>query len=174
MSLRTTLLLLAPVASHAFNALPTSRTTMRLTMMASDNKVDAEVEVHDAAVAVNAFLNDDDDVNSLILPTIDLEVEPYHDIMGNLPLNTYKNKAPHTGTISSVKRIVGPTAPGEVCHININCGPTFRYWEGQSLGIIPPGENPKKPGKPNSVRLYSSKHGQDPGSSSPPDTVAPH
>ena len=29
------------------------------------------------------------------------------------------------------------------------------YWEGQSYGVIPPGENPKKPGKPNSVRLYS-------------------
>jgi ferredoxin--NADP+ reductase len=38
------------------------------------------------------------------------------------------------------------------------------YWEGQSYGVIPPGENPKKPGKPNAVRLYSiasSRYGDD-------------
>jgi ferredoxin--NADP+ reductase len=95
---------------------------------------------------------------------LNLEVEPYHAIADNLPLNTYKNKAPHVAAISSVKRIVGPSAPGEVCHIKIDCGPTFRYWEGQSLGIIPPGENPKKPGKPNTVRLYSiasTRYGDD-------------
>ena len=64
----------------------------------------------------------------------------------------------------SVKRIVGANAPGEVCHVHIDCGPTFRYWEGQSLGVIPPGENPKSPGKPNSVRLYSiasTRYGDD-------------
>merc|ERR1719240_1592938 len=84
--------------------------------------------------------------------------------MPNLKLNTFKNKAPHTGSITSVKRIVGANAPGEVCHIHIDCGPTFRYWEGQSLGIIPPGENPKSPGKPNAVRLYSiasTRYGDD-------------
>ena len=33
-----------------------------------------------------------------------------------------------------------------------------------SPGVIPPGENPKKPGKPNAVRLYSiasSRYGDD-------------
>eukprot|EP00850_Spirogloea_muscicola_P021580 SM000255S08759 [mRNA] locus=s255:62245:63683:+ [translate_table: standard] len=38
------------------------------------------------------------------------------------------------------------------------------YWEGQSYGIIPPGENPKKPGTPNTVRLYSiasTRYGDD-------------
>ena len=64
--------------------------------------------------------------SSLVAPKINLEAEPYHDILGNLPLNTYKNKAPHTGSIISVKRIVGANAPGEVCHVHINSGPTFR------------------------------------------------
>ena len=62
-----------------------------------------------------------------------------------------------------MKRIVGANAPGEVCHVHINCGPTFRYWEGQSLGVIPPGENPKN-GKAHSVRLYSiasTRYGDD-------------
>lgn len=92
-----------------------------------------------------------------------LEFEPYHDIMKNLPLNTYKNKAPLTGSLISAKRIVGASAPGEVCHIQINSGPTFKYIEGQSLGVIPPGTCPKS-GKPNSVRLYSiasTRYGDD-------------
>lgn len=71
------------------------------------------------------------------------------------PLHLYKNKAPYTGTIVSVERIVGPKAPGETCHIVIDHGGNVPYWEGQSYGIIPPGENPKKPGKPHNVRLYS-------------------
>jgi ferredoxin--NADP+ reductase len=98
------------------------------------------------------------------VPTSLLEVEPYHDVASHLPLNTYKQKKPHTAKIVSVKRIVGPAAPGEVCHVQIASGPTFRYWEGQSLGVIPPGENPKAPGKPNLVRLYSiasTRYGDD-------------
>lgn len=71
------------------------------------------------------------------------------------PLHLYKNKAPYTGTILSVERIVGPKAPGETCHIVIDHGGNVPYWEGQSYGIIPPGENPKKPGNPHNVRLYS-------------------
>ncbi|KAL7102598.1 hypothetical protein ACP275_08G129600 [Erythranthe tilingii] len=71
------------------------------------------------------------------------------------PLHLYKNKEPYTATIVSVERIVGPTAPGETCHVVIDHGGNVPYWEGQSYGIIPPGENPKKPGSPHNVRLYS-------------------
>ncbi|BFG28212.1 hypothetical protein CerSpe_144860 [Prunus speciosa] len=71
------------------------------------------------------------------------------------PLNTYKPKEPYTATIRSVERIVGPKAPGETCHIVIDHGGNVPYWEGQSYGVIPPGENPKKPGAPQNVRLYS-------------------
>ena len=49
------------------------------------------------------------------VPTELFEVEPYHAIKENVPVNTYKNKSPLTGTIASVKRIVGPNAVGEVC-----------------------------------------------------------
>ncbi|CAM6090309.1 unnamed protein product [Calypogeia fissa] len=72
-----------------------------------------------------------------------------------LPLNTYKNKEPYIGTVKSVERIVGPNATGETCHIVIDHQGKVPYWEGQSYGIIAPGENPKKPGTPNTVRLYS-------------------
>merc|ERR1719487_940653 len=82
-----------------------------------------------------------------------LEADPYWD-QSDIPVNTYKNKAPFTSKVISVKRIVGPQATGETCHIIMNHGGKMPYWEGQSYGVIPPGENPKN-GKPNSVRLYS-------------------
>ncbi|KAH0436581.1 hypothetical protein IEQ34_026363 [Dendrobium chrysotoxum] len=71
------------------------------------------------------------------------------------PLHLYKPKEPYTATIRSVERLVGPKAPGETCHIVIDHGGNVPYWEGQSYGVIPPGENPKKPGSPHNVRLYS-------------------
>ena len=92
-----------------------------------------------------------------------LEAKPYYDQSG-VPVNTFKNKSPHTGKIVSVKRIVGAAATGETCDIIIDHAGKMPYWEGQSYGVIPPGENPKKPGKPNTVRLYSiasSRYGDD-------------
>ncbi|XP_024975575.1 ferredoxin--NADP reductase, root-type isozyme, chloroplastic-like [Cynara cardunculus var. scolymus] len=71
------------------------------------------------------------------------------------PLNLHKPKEPYTATIVSVERLVGPKAPGETCHIVIDHGGNVPYWEGQSYGVVPPGENPKKPGAPHNVRLYS-------------------
>merc|ERR1712157_167809 len=91
-----------------------------------------------------------------------LEADPYWD-QSTIPVNTYKNKAPFTGKIMSVKRIVGPQATGETCHIIMSHEGKMPYWEGQSYGVIPPGINPKN-GKPNSVRLYSiasSRYGDD-------------
>jgi len=90
-----------------------------------------------------------------------LEAEPYYD-QSTVPVNTYKNKAPFTGKVVSTKRIVGPQATGETCHIIINHEGDMPYWEGQSWGVIPPGK--KENGKPNNVRLYSiasSRYGDD-------------
>ena len=92
-----------------------------------------------------------------------LEASPHWD-QSTVPLNTYKNKAPFTGKVISTKRIVGPKATGETCHIVISHDGDMPYWEGQSYGVIPPGDNIKKPGKPNSVRLYSiasTRYGDD-------------
>jgi ferredoxin--NADP+ reductase len=91
-----------------------------------------------------------------------LEAEPYWD-QSTVPVNTYKNKAPFLSKVVSVKRIVGPTATGETCHIIMDHQGKMPYWEGQSYGVIPPGLNPKN-GKPNTVRLYSiasSRYGDD-------------
>ena len=91
-----------------------------------------------------------------------LEAEPYWD-QSTVPVNVYKNKAPFTGKVVSTKRIVGPKATGETCHIIIDHEGDFPYWEGQSWGVIPPGTR-EKDGKPHSVRLYSiasSRYGDD-------------
>ena len=91
-----------------------------------------------------------------------LEAEPYYD-QSTVPVNVYKNKAPFTGKVVSTKRIVGPKATGETCHIVIDHKGDFPYWEGQSWGVMPPG-NREKDGKPHSVRLYSiasSRYGDD-------------
>merc|ERR1712194_197927 len=91
-----------------------------------------------------------------------LEAEPYWD-QSTVPVNVYKNKAPFTGKVVSTKRIVGPQATGETCHIIIDHNGDFPYWEGQSWGVIPPGTR-EKDGKPHSVRLYSiasSRYGDD-------------
>jgi len=91
-----------------------------------------------------------------------LEFNPYYD-MSSMPLNTYKNKEPYIGKVVSVKKIVGPQATGETCHIIIDHQGKMPFVEGQSYGVIPPGTNPKT-GKPNTVRLYSiasSRYGDD-------------
>jgi len=91
-----------------------------------------------------------------------LEAEPYWD-QSTVPVNVYKNKAPFTGKVVSSKRIVGPKATGETCHIVFDHNGDFPYWEGQSWGVIAPGTR-EKDGKPHSVRLYSiasSRYGDD-------------
>jgi ferredoxin--NADP+ reductase len=82
-----------------------------------------------------------------------LEADPYWETK-DIPINTFKNKAPFTSKVVSTKRIVGAKATGETCHIIMDHQGKMPYWEGQSYGVIPPGKNPKN-GKPNSVRLYS-------------------
>merc|ERR1712176_40090 len=90
-----------------------------------------------------------------------LEAEPYWD-QSTVPSNTYKNKTPYAGKVVSTKRIVGPQATGETCHIVIDHKGEFPYWEGQSWGVIPPGQ--QENGRPHKVRLYSiasSRYGDD-------------
>ncbi len=65
-----------------------------------------------------------------------LEASPYWD-QSAVPVNTFGNKAPFTGKVVSTKRIVGPKATGETCHIIIDHEGKFPFWEGQSWGVIP-------------------------------------
>ena len=49
---------------------------------------------------------------------------------GELPMNTFNNKAPFTARIRSVERIVGPKATGETCHIIVETKGDIPFWEG--------------------------------------------
>ncbi|CBJ31206.1 hypothetical protein Esi_0238_0041 [Ectocarpus siliculosus] len=93
--------------------------------------------------------------------TRSLEREPYWD-MSELPMHTFKAKAPYTGTIETVEKLVQPGASGEVFHVKLRHEGNMPYWEGQSLGVTPPGLDAK--GKPHKVRLYSiasTRYGDD-------------
>ena len=92
----------------------TARAAVCTMWHAKDHQV-VQTDVATAAAAAKTLL-DESAPSAVVKPQLDLEVEPYHAIKENVPINTFKNKAPLIGTIASVKRIVGPTAPGEVSH----------------------------------------------------------
>lgn len=72
----------------------------------------------------------------------------------NIPSNIYKPKEPYMATVVSHQRLTHPESPNEVCHIVFDLkGSGLTYVEGQSIGILPPGETAE--GKPHKLRLYS-------------------
>ncbi len=83
----------------------------------------------------------------------------------NVPVNTYKPKSPFIGTVKENYSLLKDGAIGRVHHITFdlsNGDPLLQYVEGQSIGIIPAGEDAK--GKPHKIRLYSiasTKYGDD-------------
>ena len=93
-----------------------------------------------------------------------LEATPYWDPT-NVTHLVYTKNAPLIGKVVSVTRIVGPTptAHEEIVHIVIAHSGKFTFWEGQSLGIIPPGYE-EMDGQPYSARFYtiaSTRYGDD-------------
>ena len=74
----------------------------------------------------------------------------------DVPVNTYKPKAPFTGTVTENYSALKEGAIGKVQHITFDLSggdPDFKYVEGQSCGILAAGEDAK--GKPHRPRLYS-------------------
>ncbi len=72
----------------------------------------------------------------------------------SIVVNLYRPNSPLIGKTLENYSLVGPDAPGDTHHIVMTLpDPDFTYLEGQSIGIIPPGEDEK--GKPHKPRLYS-------------------
>ena len=72
-----------------------------------------------------------------------------------VPVNLYKPKNPFVGTVTENYSLLQDGAIGRVNHITFNLeggDPQLHYVEGQSIGIIPDGEDAK--GKPHKLRLY--------------------
>ncbi len=82
-----------------------------------------------------------------------------------IPVNLYKPKAPFLGKVIHNYSLLADGAIGRVNHITFDLSgsdPFFNYIEGQSIGIIPAGEDAN--GKPHKIRLYSiasTRHGDD-------------
>ncbi len=83
----------------------------------------------------------------------------------NVPVNTYKPKTPFIGSVKENYSLLKEGAIGRVHHITFDLqggDPLLQYVEGQSIGIIPSGEDSN--GKPHKIRLYSiasTRHGDD-------------
>ncbi|TVQ60456.1 MAG: ferredoxin-NADP reductase [Spirulina sp. DLM2.Bin59] len=78
-----------------------------------------------------------------------------------IPVNLYKPKEPFIGKCVENYELVREGGSGTVRHVTFDLsGGNLRYLEGQSIGIIPPGEDDN--GKPHKLRLYSiasTRHG---------------
>lgn len=81
----------------------------------------------------------------------------------NIPVNIYRPKNPYMGKCMSNEELVAEGGVGTVRHLKFDIsGGDLKYVEGQSIGIVPPGEDDK--GKPHKLRLYSiasTRHGDD-------------
>jgi hypothetical protein len=73
---------------------------------------------------------------------------------GQLPLNFAKPNAPVQATVLGSLSAIEEDAPGDIQHIVMKLPEGFHYIEGQSLSVIPPGNNPVT-GRPHKPRLYS-------------------
>jgi benzoyl-CoA 2,3-dioxygenase component A len=75
-------------------------------------------------------------------------------------INLYGRERPITATVAGNFRITDADTESDIHHIVLDFDKqTFPVLEGQSIGIIPPGENSK--GRPNLVRLYSVASARD-------------
>ena len=75
-------------------------------------------------------------------------------------INQFRRDKPAIATVQGNLRITAPSAESDIRHIVLGFGETiFPVLEGQSIGIIPPGNRPD--GKPHDMRLYSVASARD-------------
>jgi len=83
----------------------------------------------------------------------------------DVPVNIYRPKTPYEGTVIENYSLLKEGAIGRVNHITFDLkdsDPFLNYVEGQSIGILPAGEDAN--GKPHKLRLYSiasTRHGDN-------------
>ena len=83
----------------------------------------------------------------------------------DVPVNIYRPKTPFEGTVVNNYSLLKEGAIGRVNHITFDLkdsDPFLNYVEGQSIGIMPAGEDAN--GKPHKLRLYSiasTRHGDN-------------
>lgn len=77
-----------------------------------------------------------------------------------IPINLFRPNKPYAAKVVYNESVVGEGAPGETKHMVFQHDGNLPFYEGQSVGVIAPGQDAK--GKPHKVRLYSiasTRHG---------------
>ncbi|MEM0950565.1 MAG: FAD-binding oxidoreductase [Cyanobacteria bacterium P01_H01_bin.74] len=74
--------------------------------------------------------------------------------LAKVPSNIYKPNTPYEAKVITHERLTADDSPNEVCHIVLDIAESnLKYLEGQSIGVLPPGEDAR--GKSHKLRLYS-------------------
>ncbi len=80
-----------------------------------------------------------------------------------VPVNIYRPKSPFIGKCIDIYNLVDEGGVGTCCHMTFDLSDgDLHYVEGQSIGVIPPGED--KDGRSHKLRLYSiasTRHGDN-------------
>ncbi len=99
------------------------------------------------------------------LENTSIDKKPMKKKHADVPVNIYRPKTPFEGTVTGNYSLLKEGAIGRVNHITFDLkesDPFLNYVEGQSIGIMPAGEDAN--GKPHKLRLYSiasTRHGDD-------------
>ena len=94
-----------------------------------------------------------------------IDKKPMKKKHADVPVNIYRPKTPFEGTVTGNYSLLKEGAIGRVNHITFDLkesDPFLNYVEGQSIGIMPAGQDAN--GKPHKLRLYSiasTRHGDD-------------
>ncbi len=94
-----------------------------------------------------------------------IDKKPMKKKHSDVPVNIYRPKTPFEGTVTENYSLLKEGAIGRVNHITFDLkesDPFLNYVEGQSIGIMPAGQDAN--GKPHKLRLYSiasTRHGDN-------------
>ncbi len=115
----------------------------------------------DKATSTTAEIQPTTETEAEQAPVEATEPKPKAKAHADVPVNIYRPNSPFVGQCVSNEELVGEGGIGTVRHLIFDIsGGDLRYLEGQSIGIIPPGNDNK--GKPHKLRLYSiasTRHG---------------
>ncbi len=124
-------------------------------------KVESKVEVK-KTTSNNSEIKTESPKNDEIT---NIEKKPMKKKHADVPVNIYRPKTPYEGTVIENYSLLKEGAIGRVNHITFDLkdsDPFLNYVEGQSIGIMPAGEDSN--GKPHKLRLYSiasTRHGDN-------------
>ena len=122
-----------------------------------ESKVEVQKTTSDSSEIKTESPKNDENTN--------IEKKPMKKKHADVPVNIYRPKTPYEGTVIENYSLLKDGAIGRVNHITFDLkdsDPFLNYIEGQSIGIMPAGEDAN--GKPHKLRLYSiasTRHGDN-------------